>query len=193
MPILPSVLSALVLGAAPAAAPKSYSPDALPKSLQAAHAKADAAMSKLQATLQARVAEMMASGGPTATINVCRVEAPERTGEVAKAEGLELGRTSARLRNPANAPRDWAKGWVEANAGKKAAEVKGRVFRLAGGRIGVLRPIPVGAPCLSCHGPKEKVAPEVAATLAQHYPNDAAVGFAEGDLRGFFWAELPAK
>jgi mono/diheme cytochrome c family protein len=60
-----------------------------------------------------------------------------------------------------------------------------------GDRVGVLRPIATAAPCLQCHGPSDSVSPETAAFLSTAYPGDRAVGFAEGDLRGFFWAEAP--
>jgi hypothetical protein len=36
--------------------------------------------------------------------------------------------------------------------------------------------------CLRCHGPA--VAPEVLAAVRRLYPDDEAVGFGEGDIRG---------
>jgi hypothetical protein len=33
---------------------------------------------------------------------------------------------------------------------------------------------------------------EVKQTLAKEYPDDQATGFEEGDLRGWFWIEVPA-
>ena len=44
--------------------------------------------------------------------------------------------------------------------------------------------------CLTCHG--SEIAPEVAAEIARHYPEDQATGFAAGDLRGAFLIEWPA-
>ena len=43
--------------------------------------------------------------------------------------------------------------------------------------------------CLTCHG--ATVDESVAATIAELYPEDEAIGFAVGDLRGVFWAEMP--
>jgi len=40
-----------------------------------------------------------------------------------------------------------------------------------------------------CHGPS--VAPALAARIAQHYPEDEATGFEEGDFRGLFWVTMP--
>jgi hypothetical protein len=42
-----------------------------------------------------------------------------------------------------------------------------------------------------CHGPREMIADEVQTALSAHYPEDRAVGFSEGDLRGWFWIEVP--
>ena len=43
-----------------------------------------------------------------------------------------------------------------------------------------------------CHGPREEISEEVIAKLDEYYPEDAATGFAEGDLRGWIWVEAPA-
>jgi hypothetical protein len=47
------------------------------------------------------------------------------------------------------------------------------------------------ATTLACHGPEEALQPEVRAALDQRYPEDRATGYAAGDLRGAFWAEVP--
>ena len=44
--------------------------------------------------------------------------------------------------------------------------------------------------CLTCHG--SSLAPDVAAQISDLYPQDRAVGFEAGDLRGVFWLEFPA-
>ena len=36
-------------------------------------------------------------------------------------------------------------------------------------------------------------APEVQHALKESYPVDRAVGFAEGEVRGWFWVELPKR
>jgi hypothetical protein len=59
-----------------------------------------------------------------------------------------------------------------------------------GGTSGYVEPILLQSPCLACHG--DALAPEVAARIGELYPEDRAVGFQVGDLRGVFWVELPA-
>jgi hypothetical protein len=99
--------------------------------------------------------------------------------------GLAIGRTSHRLRNPANTAPEWADALIEQRVAESAY--------LAGpaGELGVMLPIRVAQPCLACHGAREDLDGEVAAALAESYPADEAVGFTEGDLRGWFWIEVP--
>jgi cytochrome c551/c552 len=55
----------------------------------------------------------------------------------------------------------------------------------------VIRPIAQQQACAACHGPVDRISPAVRAVLAQRYPADSAVGFAEGDIRGWYWVEMP--
>ena len=153
-------------------------------------ARAEQAMNELQRALLAKLSAAMTSGGPAAAVEVCRTDARTIAESVAKAQGLELGRTSHRLRNPANAPRAWARPAVDAAAGSKAASEGLRVFDL-GDRVGVLRPIGTAEACTTCHGAADDVHRNIGATLAAAYPKDRATGFAAGDLRGWMWAEVP--
>jgi hypothetical protein len=42
----------------------------------------------------------------------------------------------------------------------------------------------VASPCLACHGDPEAIDPQVKRLLAERYPDDTAVGYKPGDLRG---------
>jgi hypothetical protein len=171
------------------AQPKAYALDEVPAEFSAQVATAEAAFKTLQQRLLARLTEEMGRGGPVGAIDVCRNEAQMITAEVEKDQGVVMGRTSHRVRNPGNAPRDWVRPYVDAAAGKKAADVKGVAVDL-GDRVGVLRPIPTGAPCIACHGSTETMAPEIHEAIRAAYPDDQATGFSAGDLRGYFWAEV---
>lgn len=157
---------------------------------QAETARAEQAMNALQKALLERLTATMASGGPAAAVEVCRTEARAIAGAVAKEQGIELGRTSHRLRNPANAPRAWARAVVNGSSGAKAAAERLKTVDL-GDRVGVLRPIGTAEMCTRCHGAEGEVRRNIGAALAAAYPEDRATGFAPGDLRGWFWAEVP--
>lgn len=154
--------------------------------------RADAAMKALQGALLNRLREEMTRGGPPAAISVCRDEAQAITARIAKEQGIAIGRTSDRLRNPANAAPAWARDTVVSGAGKRAADLQQVVVDL-GDTVGVLRPIGTVDACTSCHGTPSSIGPEVRDLLVKAYPGDRATGFAPGDLRGWMWAEVPRR
>lgn len=125
--------------------------------------------------------------GPAGAIAVCRDTAPQVAARVGEQHGVALGRTSWKLRNPDNAAPAWAAPLL---ADHPAEE---RVAVAPDGRLGVLSPIHVAGKCLACHGAAEALAPEVRDALAALYPDDRATGYQDGDLRGWFWVEVPAR
>lgn len=141
-----------------------------------------------EALFQALLGELtrtLAEGGPAAAIGVCRDAAPRLAQEVGAQQGLRIGRTSEKLRNPKNTPPAWAAPRLaEARTGPLTAAHED-------GRLGALFPIRLAAPCLACHGQADALAPGVRDALARSYPSDRATGYAEGDLRGWFWVEVP--
>lgn len=126
--------------------------------------------------------------GPAEAIAACRVRAPEIARDLSR-DGVRVGRTSHRLRNPANVPPEWARPLLAAYVEEPAAEP--RAVRREDGGWGYVEPIFTQPLCLNCHG--ETLAPEVAARIEALYPQDEATGFEAGELRGLFWAELPAE
>jgi hypothetical protein len=96
-----------------------------------------------------------------------------------------IGRTSAKLREPANAAPSWAVGPRNDQPGEQ------RLSANTGGSLGVTLPITLAANCLAFHGSPDTIDPVVTAAHAAKYPKDQATGFKEGDLRGWFWVEVP--
>lgn len=139
--------------------------------------------SGLMQALQSGLAE-----SPESAIRVCRIEAPaiaERSGE----PGLQVGRSSHRLRNPVNAPAPWMREIIDhylASPDDRAP----RTVRLAEDRYGYAEPIVTQPMCTVCHG--RAIAPQLAGTIAELYPEDQATGFEAGELRGIFWVTLDA-
>jgi hypothetical protein len=134
------------------------------------------------------LADEISSVGPAKAVDSCHIDSVLMTQRIAR-EGARAGRTSDRLRNPTNAPPAWAAAIVSANAGRRAQDVEGFAVDL-GDRLGVLRPSAQRPVCANCHGPKEKLSAGVRAALAERYPRDKAVGFQQGEIRGWFWVEL---
>lgn len=125
--------------------------------------------------------------GPVSAISVCRMEAP-KLAEKASTAGVRVGRTSRKLRNPANAPKAWMEPFLERYGNDPESREPG-VAIVDEQTVGYVEPIFVQPMCLTCHG--ETLAPELASKLDELYPSDEARGYVAGDLRGVFWAELP--
>ncbi|MCP5060406.1 MAG: DUF3365 domain-containing protein [bacterium] len=155
---------------------------------QADEASAAARLAPFKRDLQAALKAGLEKG-PVEAIDACRMEAP-KIAQARAQDGLRLGRTSHRLRNPANASPSWVKPVLAAYL-EDAADREPREISLPGGGTGYVEPIVTQAVCLTCHG--SSLAPGVSERLAERYPEDRATGFAEGDLRGVFWSEVPAQ
>lgn len=126
---------------------------------------------------------------PAGAVDICHAQAPGIP-ESAAPEGVELGRTSHKLRNPDNAPTDWQRELVRYYRHHDDRSPKSR--QLDNGRVAYAEPIEVKPLCMTCHGPREQIPEEVRIKLDAKYPEDEATGFQVGDFRGIFWATWPA-
>ena len=158
-----------------------------PEQAAAAEQRVQAAAKKLGAELKARLQAAMQQGGPDAAVRVCADEAQAITAQ-AQTEDVAVGRRSLRMRNPKNTAPAWVDAWLTEH-GERPLEGLGPRFEVVDGTARFLRPIGVDAVCLLCHGPAESIQPSVKTLLAENYPDDAATGYALGDLRGVVWAE----
>lgn len=131
------------------------------------------------------------AGGADQAIKSCHIDSLLMAQRITR-EGAAAGRTSDRLRNPTNTPKAWAAELVKANAGRMARDVDGFAVDL-GDAVGVMRPLVQRPICANCHGPTDKLSDVVRQELADRYPADKAVGFKEGEIRGWFWVEVPKK
>lgn len=146
-----------------------------------------AAKDALFTKLSGRLMEAMGSQGPATAITVCQKEAPAIAKTVSDEHGLRIGRTGVRLRNQSNIAPAWAKGLVRDKVDTPT------FVTLSNGHSAALLPIKLQGQCLMCHGPKEQISPVIQEQLTKLYPNDQATGFKEGELRGWFWIDLPSS
>lgn len=157
-----------------------------------AEQRAQSATTALATSLATRLKASMRAEGVLAAIDTCHVDAPILTAEVSELQGLEVGRTALRVRNPNNAPDSWEieqlehfKSALEAGANPSSLSALQRLETMDGQPVWrYMRPIITGGLCLQCHG--TRVTPEVAAAIKDRYPNDEAMNFMLGELRGAF-------
>lgn len=185
-----SMLAAALLASLMAGDWPTYPVAQAPAALRPAVQRGDLVIITLQAAVLRELQAAIAEGGPEHALKSCHIEAAAAALAVSRRDGIAVGRTSARLRNARNGPPPWAAAIVEGHDRGRARDVAGFVVDL-GDRIGLLRPIVEQRICAACHGRVETIAPAVQAAIATRYPSDRAVNFDTGDLRGWFWVEVP--
>ena len=144
--------------------------------------------------LSSELKAAMKEDGPKAAIRVCRDRAPAIKSRLSRETGWKITRVGTRVRNPllgmpdereaevlARFQRQLDEGVAMKNLEYAGVEKAGgtRYFRY-------MRPIEVKGQCLGCHGPKDQQPAAIREQLQKEYPNDRAVGYQAGDLRGAF-------
>ena len=175
----------VVVDEAPAAAWERVLPGLMTETQKAQQELILTATNALASEMMGELTAALDQDGPAGGIAVCREKAPVVAAHVSETYGVAIGRTSNRLRNPANVPPEWAETYV-ADMVEDPTWIGG-----PDGELGALLPIRLKAECEMCHGPAEAIDAGVMAAIHEAYPDDAAVGFVEGDLRGWFWVEAP--
>ncbi len=149
---------------------------------------------KLLATLNAAIDK----GGPDGAIAVCRDEAPKLAKAASEQSGWSIRRVSLRHRNPKAVPDAWERAALEdfdrrAVAGESPATLeKAEVVNEGGQKLQrYMRALPTQQLCLACHGDAASLSPTVSTRLKELYPEDRAVGYAVGQIRGAMSIKRP--
>jgi hypothetical protein len=148
-------------------------------------AEASAAAAQLKATLMTELTAALQRGGPLEALDVCAGRAQSLT-EASATAHVRVGRTSHRLRNPKNRAPAWLQEAVDALARGERREAT--LTSIGQGRFGYFEPLVTQPMCTTCHG--SDLPDELRAAIARRYPQDAALGFAPGDVRGLVWVEI---
>ena len=193
---IPAVLALATLAAA--CARTGDDPDAVdPATRERVVAVAEPAATALARTLSGQLLDAVAEGGPAGAIEFCSRAAVVLTdGVVADlGEGWAVKRTALRTRNPANAPDALEARALDRFHAAESADggLEDHVQRTADGDYRYYRPLRIAPLCMECHGDPEAMQPAVRQALADRYPEDAATGYAEGDLRGLIRVSVPAS
>lgn len=135
--------------------------------------------------------EAMEKGGVKYAAQFCNLVAYPIVDSMSKVHNAKIRRVSDKPRNPKDAMDEEEKKvfalFVE-KFKQKDAEVKPVLMQYSDGSVGYYTPIKISMPvCLKCHGEVGKdVREEDYAEIKKLYPDDKAVGYKEGDLRGMF-------
>jgi hypothetical protein len=152
-----------------------------------------AAQKKIQnfaSELKGNLSAAIQTGGFKKGVVVCKDIAPLIADKNA-ADGWAVGRTSLKTRNKNNAPDEWETAILNqfesqqsAGADIKSLIVLAEHVEQQTITLRYMKAIGVDGLCLSCHG--ENITAEVKQILKEQYPNDDAIGYKIGDIRGAF-------
>lgn len=150
----------------------------------------ESASQKLSQTLMSKMKE----GGPLEAIAFCNQSALPITKKMSAYHGAEIKRTSLQIRNPENLPNAeelkvlhyYEDKLAEGNALNPLVSLD------PSGKPNYYAPIKIEQRCLICHGsPNQELSSPIDSILKIKYPEDLAVGYSEGDLRGIWSISFP--
>lgn len=133
--------------------------------------------------------------GTPAAVEVCREVSAGLDKEFASLEGVRIRRVGTRLRNPAHRADAWEQkvldDWQKLMDQRLPLDV---VTENTPGGLRIMKPVIIHKRvCLRCHGAVNQILPATRARLKEAYPDDNAVDYEFGDLRGAFSAIWPGK
>ncbi len=142
--------------------------------------------------LKGHLVGALKSGGPVEALGTCSVQASEVAQEHSERSGWQIGRTSLKLRNPDNAPDSWERQVLEQfeqrlEKGEDPQKMEhSEILAMNGKRVfRYMKAIPTAEkPCLACHG--KELSDEVEETIEALYPEDSAIDYEAGEIRGAF-------
>jgi hypothetical protein len=150
---------------------------------------------KLLAVLQGEIAR----SGPEGAITTCRDQAPAMARAASEQSGWQVRRVSLRNRNPKAVPDVWERATLEdfdrrAAAGESPATLERAEVVERDGRAvqRYMRALPTAELCLNCQGTPDSVSDAVSTRLKTLYPDDRAVGYRAGEIRGAITLVRPA-
>jgi len=145
---------------------------------------------KFKKNLKKRLIFAINESGFDGAIEICSESAQEMPKLIEeKNPGIRIRRVSLKNRNPNNVPDEFERKMLNLmEAEKSVGELKLFYERdtTVDGRPAYryIEPLLVGAMCLNCHGTKVELDPDALVKIRELYPNDKAVYYGLGEIRG---------
>lgn len=185
-----TAFASLCLLASGLAACADAAPDAA--TIAAATARAEAAAQSLTSALVGELTKALQEGDAAAAVDVCGEVAQSITMRNGGEDGFRVARTALRVRNPVNAPAPYERAVLERWSDAAEAQDWSEVVATDGGHeLRWMRPIRLLPMCTQCHGNSDEILPATRAAIRARYPDDQAIDFAPGDLRGAVTVRAP--
>lgn len=139
-----------------------------------------------------KVTRAIEGGGSEYAVDFCNLAAIPLTDSLSEEFGVLISRISDKNRNPGNNldTKSDKEAWEYFLQQKDAVSFEATET----GNMVVYKPIKLGMPaCLECHGqPDSDILPQTLAKIREKYPEDLAIGYELGMLRGMWKIEKPS-
>lgn len=149
------------------------------------------AIRRFTSVLKHTLKKEMNKGSVSNAIAACHSGTEKINKQLSAQSGWNITRTALKFRSPKNVPDEWEEKVLQnfekskrAGASIKQLEFSEIIKKDTQFVFRYMKAIPTSGLCLNCHGEKLSVA--VKDKLKQLYPEDKAIGFKEGDIRGAF-------
>lgn len=137
-------------------------------------------------TLRRALLNAIGSGDMTTAITVCNLQALQLTETYG--DSVTIRRTALQYRNSKNKPDSLEEAVLKTMTAQMTHQnvPATQIIRSReSGNVHFFKPIMLQPMCLNCHGiPGKEIQPETLARIHELYPEDKAINFKEGDLRG---------
>ncbi len=146
-----------------------------------------------QKNLISNLQKAIEEGGVVQAIEFCKVNADEITNN---SDGVLIRRVSTKNRNPKNFPDSEEAPILDAYAynSENGLDSEPNIQKIENGEVFLYTKAIIfpGGVCLNCHGePNSQISSQVLEALNEYYPEDKAVGFKTGNLRGMWSLRIP--
>jgi hypothetical protein len=160
-----------------------------PEQLQTLRAKGAEIVSAAFNGLSTRLQTALKEGGVPHAVHYCNIIALPITDSLSSLYNATIKRTGQKIRNPENRPSA-----LEIDVFKRFQQtissgnsIQPELIQHTDNQISYFAPIMIMPQCLQCHGtPGSELKPEYYELIKKSYPEDEAIGFREGDLRGIW-------
>ncbi len=154
---------------------------------QELHRDALGLVKQFGATLKPQLIQAIQQGGPLNAVDVCAIKAPQIARDLSEQSGWNIRRVSLKNRNASAAADAWEQSVLEEfelqlSAGKPSKELE--YGALVDGEYRFMKAQVTTPLCLKCHG--SNLAQPLHEKIKMHYPNDLALGYQAGEIRGAF-------
>jgi hypothetical protein len=141
--------------------------------------------------LKSILIKQIKSEGMLSAVDVCSDTAQVLTNNFGLMKGVYIKRVSFKNRNQNNVPDEFEEKVLKQfeqleSKGKLTSDTEHSEIITENDYqyLRYMKPIKIGAACLKCHGTEDKISAEIKGVITKRYPDDKAVGYKNGDLRG---------